>query len=510
MYANVFRNQPPPKWDEAHHLLFAWQIWADLTEGSIIKFLRDSYAQILWSFLHSWWVAGFMTVFGVTDFGARIASFAAMIISVLLVFNIGKRLYKEPVPWSGLLAVALFLMLGSLPGLAAECMMEMPAVMMSFFALLLFIRAEQKRTRAGYAQFGCALAAAFLMKYNFGLVLIAAFVVVAVSEISFNRAESYWHSAIVVLVPLVLVFVFWLIVPKFRLYQYLETLVNRPHGPQELGWAYFGFYPKVIYADFGWWVVLLAGAIIQALWYLKDRVMRLLFCVGVLSFGIIIFHQTKDTRYIYTVYLGLIPLASFAVVSWTSALLKGFPRLRAGLLMFVMVAMFLRPVAVLAKPRMPTEREVISRAVAAYVVDQLKNGQAVFIIGEFNSVSAHLISWELHKRGDRMAVHQSMDHKPALEGVTAFTPGSGGPAALPKLAALLEKLSVDTVLTIGLEKTSPFYDGDYRTWNEWKQKYVDLLSGVPGYTKMAAQEFASVGLAVTVYRRVNRGQGETL
>ncbi len=500
VYTNVLRHQSPPKWDEAQHMLFAWQIWADFMDGDVIKFLRDSHAQFYWGFLHSWWAAGFMTAFGVTDFGARISSFAAMILSSFLAFYGGKELYKEGVPWTGLVAVALFLMFTSLPGLASQCMIESPAMMMSFFALLMFIRTEQRKTGTSYAQFGCALGGAFLMKYNFGLALISAFAIVAVTELLINREASYWRSVIPVLVPLVVVFLFWLIVPEFRLGQYFETLVNRPQGPQEFGWAYLMYYPKVIYSEVGWWALLFLGALPYAVRHLKDRAIRLLFCVCVVYFGMIFFHQTKGPRHIYPLYPALILLAAFALVSWTSALCENFPRLRAALLSLVMVAMFLRPVTALVKPRIPAEQELIPAKIATYAGDQVRDAKSVFVIGEFNELPAHLIAWELRKRGNRIPVHQSMDYKQALEGLSAFTPGGGDPADLSKLVELLKKLSVDTVVTVGLKKTSPFYDEDYKAFNDWKHKYVDRFESVPEYGKIASRDFASVGVPVTIYR----------
>src|SRR5262245_23039158 len=293
-------------------MLFAWQIWADFTQGNVAKLLRDSHAQFYWSFLHSWWAAGFMTVFGVTDFGARISSFAAMMISVLLAFAAGRELYRERVPWAGLIAVGFLLMFSSLPGLASQCMIELPAVMMSFLTLWLYIRAEQEQTALRYAQFGCALGATFLMKYNFGLALISAFIVVAATDLSFNRAVFSCRNTLSVLMPLAAVFFFWLVAPKFRLGQYFDTLINRPQGPQELGWAYVMYYPKVIYAEVGWWALLWPGALLCAARHLKNRVVRLLFCVCLLYFGIIFFHQTKDLRHIYPLYPALVLLAAFA------------------------------------------------------------------------------------------------------------------------------------------------------------------------------------------------------
>jgi hypothetical protein len=441
-----------------------------------------------------------MAVFGMTDFGARISSFAAMILSVFLAFAAGKELYKERVPWAGLIAVALLLMFRSLPGLAAQCMIELPAMMMSFLALLMYIHAEQKQTAMGYAQFGCALVGVFLMKYNFGLALIAAFAVVAATEFLFNRGAFHWRSVIPAFIPLVIVFFFWFVVPEWRLNQYFETLVNRPQGPQEFGWAYVMYYAQVVYAEVGWWSVLLLGALLYAVRYLKNRVIRLLFCVCVVYFGIIFFHQTKGPRHIYPLYPALILLTAFAVASWTSRLFKDAPRLRAGMLLLAMVSMFLRPVAVLGKPRGSSEQELIPAKIAAYLGDEVKDGKSVLVIGEFNAVPAHLIAWELRKRGNRIPVHQSMDYKQALEGLSAFTPGAGDSVDLAQLVELLKKLSVDTVITVGLKKTSPFYDEDYKTFNAWKQKYVDQFESVSEYPKTTSRDFAPVGVTVTVYR----------
>ena len=500
MYANVFRHQPPPKWDEAQHMVFGWQIWADQADGSLLKLLKDSYAQFYWPFLHSWWVAMFMKAFGVTDRGARLSSFAAMLVTVPLAFWAGKSLFKERVPWAGLSAVALLLMLASLPGLAAQCMIELPATMLSFLALLIYILAEDHQTVMTHACFGCVLAAVFLIKYNFGLALIGAFVAVAATELLFHHETYHWQNLIAVLTPLAVVFLVWLVVPRFRVNDLFDVLANRRQGPQDLGWEYTLFYPKVVYADAGWWAVVLVGGLLNALRYLKNLSIRLLFCVCVFYGGIIFFHQTKDTRHIYPLYPALILLAAFALASGTSAVFVSAPRWRARLLSLVLVAMLLRPLAALAHPRMPAEQELLPAPIAASIGDQVHDRRRVFVFGEFNELPADLIAWELHKRGNRTTVYPSTNYKQALEGISGLTSGGSDTVDLAKVGRLLAELSADMVVTFSLEKASPFYDEDYRTWNAWKSKYVDTFASVPGYEKVFAKDYPA-GISATVYRR---------
>jgi hypothetical protein len=71
---------------------------------------------------------------------------------------------------------------------------------------------------------------------------------------------------------------------------------------------------------------------------------------------------------------------------------------------------------------------------------------------------------------------------------------------LAQLVELLKKLSVDTVITVGLKKTSPFYDRYYRAFNAWEQRYVDQFESVSEYAKTASRDFTSIGVSVTIYR----------
>ena len=63
-------------------------------------------------------------------------------------------------------------------------------------ALLMYMRTEKNQARKSYLGFGCALGAAFLMKYDFGLALISAFAVVATTVLLVNRGKSYLRNVI--------------------------------------------------------------------------------------------------------------------------------------------------------------------------------------------------------------------------------------------------------------------------------------------------------------------------
>lgn len=103
-------------------------------------------------------------------------------------------------------------------------------------ALLMYMRTEKNQARKSYLGFGCALGATFLMRYDFGLALISAFAVVATTELWFNREESYLRNVIQVLVPLAVVFLFWFIVPEYRLDKFSEVLINVPRGRRSWAW----------------------------------------------------------------------------------------------------------------------------------------------------------------------------------------------------------------------------------------------------------------------------------
>ena len=161
--------------------------------------------------------------------------------------------------------------------------------------------------------------------------------------------------------------------------------------------------------------------------------------------------------------------------------------------------MFAYTVWTLAHPQIPPKIEMVPRDVAAYLVHELEGKKGVLFIGEFNAVPAHLIAWELRKRGDRVPVYQSMDYKEPLEGMTPFAPGSSDRTNLLRLVTVARELSVDTVVTIGLKKISPFYDWEYIAFNEWKQKYVDQLESMEEFRKMVSREFDPAGVSVAVY-----------
>ncbi|MCS7003233.1 MAG: hypothetical protein NZ518_10335, partial [Dehalococcoidia bacterium] len=64
-------------WDEGYHALWGARILADLRQGDALAFAYDSYRQVYWPPLHSWWMAFWFAIAGETTVVARASSLPA-------------------------------------------------------------------------------------------------------------------------------------------------------------------------------------------------------------------------------------------------------------------------------------------------------------------------------------------------------------------------------------------------------------------------------------------------
>src|SRR2546428_4026180 len=90
----VRRVWPDPAfaWDEAYHALYGLLIADELKRAQWLSVAYDSFLEVYWPPLHSWYLAGWFLLFGASRVVARAGSLAALVAATAVAYAVGGRL----------------------------------------------------------------------------------------------------------------------------------------------------------------------------------------------------------------------------------------------------------------------------------------------------------------------------------------------------------------------------------------------------------------------------------
>src|SRR3989454_5929118 len=90
----VRRVWPDPAfaWDEAYHALYGVLIADELRQAQWLSLAYDSFLEVYWPPLHSWYLAGLFLLFGTSRVVARAGSLAALVAAAAVAYATGCRL----------------------------------------------------------------------------------------------------------------------------------------------------------------------------------------------------------------------------------------------------------------------------------------------------------------------------------------------------------------------------------------------------------------------------------
>jgi hypothetical protein len=386
--------------------------------------------------------------------------------------------------------IALALLLGSRMHVeyAATAMLELPGTALTLVALGLALHNE-RRPRALVAWLGgLAIAALFLEKYNYGLLLLAAVVANELLRRPFApfRAErlAMW------LVP-ALAAVAWLAVPG-QLAGFFDFAINRDSG-LTLGQA-LRFYPRAIVAyDAAWWpagLLTLAAAIgALAMWRRTDvRLLILFAAIGLVAMTI---HRYKLDRSIATVVPAWWLLAGGACAAWERRS-RVWPRAarRAAIAAIAIIVLaplpmlYARDVPALGRLATTHERHPWSRfpwpgrelqPVEDWIATTVDPSLPIYVAGEFNELAPPVVWWTIARR-----------HPGALVIDRCWVPGTPWQAPLD-------------LVTIELSSGSRYRNADYEAYNAPAIEWIRPLEAT-GAVPRVSRAFPEAGVTVKVYR----------
>ncbi len=284
-------------WDEAMHANGGLILALDLRAGDWLAFLRDSYAQAFYPPGFSWLLAPMFLLFGPSPLVARATSLICLGLAITVIYLVGLALDKQRGWVAGLIAALLTLF--SLPLLtnAALVMLEIPALLASFLALLIYMKALEDGPRTSQL---CLLASVllgftFLVKYPYGLALALtlaiaeALRVVRRPPLTLRRPLPLmrWAS---LFGPLFAIAGLWFAGPG-KIAGFIAY--TRQQIPQDwtLSLADLLFYPQAIalsYSPTPWVAGLLLAGLVSALAHAHEERLRLLIIYLAVGLGLLL------------------------------------------------------------------------------------------------------------------------------------------------------------------------------------------------------------------------------
>lgn len=176
--------------DEAAHAVPALLMLRELQTGDLAGFAREVYGQDFYPPGAAVFLIPAYLVAGPSPVVARLASVAALILAMLVLFALARAIDPARGAVAGLIAVTLTLTARPLLTNAGLAMLEAPGLLVCLLLLWAYVRAARRPSVARFVAVGVLLAAAFLTKYTYGLVTLAAVGLSELVEASVRHERS--------------------------------------------------------------------------------------------------------------------------------------------------------------------------------------------------------------------------------------------------------------------------------------------------------------------------------
>jgi hypothetical protein len=535
-------------WDPAQHTLWGLLIYQDIVGGKWISFLIDTYRQVYWPFLQSWLIALSMLSFGPTAVASRLVSLIAYAITGTVLGLLARRAAPErPLP-AICVAVGLWLtMTNYVFRYATESFAESAATAVTAVSLLALARALERNSAGAYVWAGTAAMLTYFAKTGYGIVLILATVVAMLLYHRRYAIPAFRRSAIAYSSPIAALGALWFAYPP-KIMATAAALMNRKLGPDVLSmegllyhleqlvkWCDGGLAPGGVIAAG------LAVCFVVATRLKKNALLYLVVTYVAVAFALHTASQTNDTKHIVKV----VPWV-FLLLGWQAGVLwevahkaqRWRPGLKVSLVSVAFAVLGLR--AAMLVGEVGRRSEPVVEPVRRAIVEAIDDEHSHLVLGEFSSISPHLISWHLLTSGgdvrsaaivpdpihtknpkrrkeyfDRVLADLS-DEWPILGWLERvgpkrtyrvthlFTKRNQDDPADPSevLRNILEEADdPDRVIVLVVDRSSRFFTEDYIELFHPGHAFVPLLEAHPDYGQKKVVRFAADGLYVHIFDR---------
>jgi hypothetical protein len=389
----------PPAWDEAAHALQAALIAHDLRELDLMSLLFDTYRQVYWPPLHSWLVGGAFLVAGQGLEVARGVSVLALVLLAPTLFLIGRTIEPRHGILAGSVAAALALTSPGLITFAAQSMLDLPGLLAIGATILVYCALERdpEASPRAHALLGVGTVLAYLVKSNYGILLVIAIVVTKLIAVGFRARRLATKQNLYAALPLSIFCVVWFAYPP-KVLSTWNALVNQPWGGEDVrGLLGLWFYPRAI-ADFSgsWWVSALLWGGLAAAWRSRGKPGIAFLVVLPLTLLVIgTFHHTKLPRHILPVFPALFVLAGVAAAELWAWLRSRGRSIRTAAIGVLAGITALHAATLARRDWFPTEPRRITD-VLDYVSGLTRENTPVLVIGTMHTwPEPPVIDWHL-------------------------------------------------------------------------------------------------------------------
>lgn len=506
--ALIFHNMIVPKelpfWDEANHMMFGLEITQDIRNFSPEELLSDSYKQFYWGFLHSWMLAAFFILLGVTELAARLTSLFCFFLLIIAVYFAGKEISKGKSWYGGLMAALLVCSSPFLFVSASECMIEIPAMLLTVIAFYFFFMVLKNQTDGYRLLAGVLITLTFFMKTNYGTLCAVVAAVYGLTELILREetAGKIFRNYAVMFLPFVFSMFFWLLFPTNRFDEFFKSISSRVLGPSGFTVQGLIYYPVGVYRTSGLLTWLYLAAFLSSIAELKEnKIARFMFLYVAVTVIMYTFHCTKCYRFIYNIFPAIYLITACQIEKRT-----GHNRIIKAFVLASLSVIFIFQLKSSVGSRLASntwERE--RRDAFGCILKSIENPGKIFLLGEFNEMSPCLFNWGISRAfGRKISVYESGILKYRLEGIDSGVSQEGEGVNRKEFPRVISEIDADYIICLLPDKNSPFYNDDYLMWNHWKSKYVPLLRNMPGYALGAGRYYPEIGLDVSIYRKARR------
>ncbi|HEY3342236.1 MAG TPA: glycosyltransferase family 39 protein [Anaerolineae bacterium] len=534
VYQRLILTAPPLNFDEAAHSLEGYYIMRDVVRFDVRAFWGDTHIQTLWPPGFSYLQAPVLFALGRTDDAARLFSYIALALAMLLSIPVIWAIRPEDAPCavlvSGLIALSAPGWL-SLGGLALQ---EAPVALVAFIVFWCFLKALRTQRMRWYVVTGFAWFFLFLTKFNYAAFALASIMLVdagehvrrALRQGGPNDRPAFRQfmgrlttpreigAFIALYLPIVLGLVFWFyggtdIVPtstKWRDFQFFVTNENS-------GFPFWSAQNLLFYvrAAADWLMphpVLAVLALALAAWAvarIRHQGVTLLALFFVIGFALATVHPLKSDRYVAPVFPSLWVLSGLGAANLLAVVM---PKLRIadplsssfsrrpsfiGALALVLAAFAIAAASWLTWfPRLqPVWSGSVAdelRAASNQIVAWQQPERPVLIVGTFGELSPPLFEWRLRPQAAFANGNIQYD----------APPGDG--SEIERVQHWLQANPGTQVTLIQLDKNSALYNtADMQNKNDWRQTLVEQFGQVNGYRLVRSVSYPGAGLVVSYY-----------
>ena len=499
----VLPHAPLPDWDEATYAFSGKYLRDALAHGHPRKFFDYTKYEMEKPFLHSWMLVPAYALFPATPNTARGLSLACYAACATLLFRLVRRVAPRRGRAAPAVAVAFFLASPIVMQYALLAMLELPGTFFTLATLLVFLRAREKGTLALHAWVGVLLAATFLLKYNYGVVLVLAFA--AELAVEARRKEVGLRPVLALAAPFAASVVLWFSDPyPEKLRAFLAFTVNRANVDTLLSWPSLAAYPLALVREYHFLGALAAltaaGLVGMAVRSRTERGPRTLLLAFGINLALVTLHPYKLDRNLIPVAPVLFAAAGIAIDAAARRAGRAGGRAIVGVLLVLATLAFVGQTARMAGEARARVDPFRAEALAA-VIEPLDRTKRNLVLGEFNELSPDLIHfYAFRQKGREFPLDVGCRVPDAVfdrRGVVR----EFRPSICESVAREIAGSRPDVLVYVDVPPGSPYWPDDYETWNAWKRHIPACLAARADFREVATREFGPGVMTVRVYKK---------